>query len=214
MNARSTIKHLANTALRAATAPLVAAYRFHKAVMPASHADLVIQSWSQVLSFIPGLSGQFLRRAFYGEVFNACHEHSCINWGTVFSSDKVHIDEGVYIGARCMLGRAHLEPHVTIGSNVDILSGKEQHAFDDVSRPIQQQSGTYKTVHIGANSWIGNGAVVMADVGRHAVVAAGSVVVHPVPEMSIVAGNPARVVRMRDGSPPAEVRAYTASRVT
>jgi acetyltransferase-like isoleucine patch superfamily enzyme len=208
MNVRASIKHAANFALRVATAPLVAAYRAQRAITPSSHADLVIQSWSQVLSLVPGLTGQFLRRAFYREAFLACHEHSCINWGTVFSSDQVHIDEGVYIGARCMLGRAHLEPHVTIGSNVDVLSGKKQHAFDDPTMPIQQQGGTYETVRIGANSWIGNGAVVMADIGRGAIVAAGSVVVHPVPDMAIVAGNPARVIRMREPAIPAQVRAF------
>lgn len=210
MTLRAALKSFANGVGRAATGPLVAAYRFQRAVTPESHRDLVLQSWSQFFSAIPGLTGQFLRRGFYRDVFLACHENSCIQWGTVFSSDKVHIDDGVYVGARCMLGRVYLEPHVTIGSNVDILSGKHQHSFDDPTRPIQQQGGSYRTIRVGANSWIGNGALVMADVGRGAVVAAGSVVVNPVPDMAVVAGNPARIVRMRDGSPSAEVRAWMA----
>jgi acetyltransferase-like isoleucine patch superfamily enzyme len=37
----------------------------------------------------------------------------------------------------------------------------------------------------------------MADVGAHAVVAAGAVVVKPVPPLAVVAGNPARVIFMR-----------------
>jgi acetyltransferase-like isoleucine patch superfamily enzyme len=39
----------------------------------------------------------------------------------------------------------------------------------------------------------------MADVGRHAIVGAGAVVVDPVADYEVVAGNPARVVRVRTG---------------
>ena len=50
---------------------------------------------------------------------------------------------------------------------------------------------------IGRDSWIGDRAVVMADVGRHCVVAAGAVVTKPVPDFAVVVGVPARVVRSR-----------------
>ena len=51
----------------------------------------------------------------------------------------------------------------------------------------------------GANSLllIGSGAVVMADVGPHSVVAAGAVVTKPVPEWVIAGGVPAKVIRGR-----------------
>ncbi len=127
-----------------------------------------------------------------------CHPESCINWGTVFSNPDVVIAKGVYIGARCMIGRAVLGEHVTIGSNVDILSGKNQHGFDDPNVPVQDQPGRYDRVHIGTNTWIGNGAIVMADVGARAVVAAGAVVVNPLPDDVIAGGNPAKVLKRRD----------------
>lgn len=50
---------------------------------------------------------------------------------------------------------------------------------------------------IGRDAWLGNGSIVMADVGNHAVVGAGAVVVKPVAAWSIVAGNPAREIRSR-----------------
>jgi acetyltransferase-like isoleucine patch superfamily enzyme len=197
VSATAGLKRAANAALRLAVTPLVAAYRAEVALAPAARRERVFQAWSQTLSLVPGLTGQFLRRAFYGAVLPECHERSCIEWGTVFSSRELYVGEGVYVGARCMLGRARLERHVTIGSNVDVLSGRRQHVFDDPTRPVQEQGGTFELVTIGENSWIGNGAVVLCDVGRRAVVAAGSVVVHPVPDDAIVAGNPARVVRTR-----------------
>jgi hypothetical protein len=54
-------------------------------------------------------------------------------------------------------------------------------------------------VTIGHDVWLGHGAVVLAgnSVGTGAVVAAGAIVTKDVPAYAIVAGNPARVIRMR-----------------
>ena len=63
--------------------------------------------------------------------------------------------------------------------------------------PIKQQGGTFHKVTIGSNCWIGNGAIVMADIGDGSIVAAGSVVTEPVPKKAIVGGNPARLIKQR-----------------
>lgn len=54
-------------------------------------------------------------------------------------------------------------------------------------------------VHIGHDVWIGHGAIILPgrNVGTGAVVAAGAVVTKDVPAYTIVAGNPARVIRRR-----------------
>ena len=52
-------------------------------------------------------------------------------------------------------------------------------------------------MRVGAGSWIGSAAVILADVGRNSVVGAGSVVTSPVPDNVIAAGVPARVIRER-----------------
>lgn len=54
-------------------------------------------------------------------------------------------------------------------------------------------------VSIGHDVWIGHGAIVLPgrSIGTGAVIAAGAIVTRPVPPYAIVAGNPARVVRMR-----------------
>ena len=74
---------------------------------------------------------------------------------------------------------------------------KHQHNFDDPDTPIKQQGGTFHKVTIGSNCWIGNGAIVMADIGDGSIVAAGSVVTEPVPKKAIVGGNPARLIKQR-----------------
>jgi acetyltransferase-like isoleucine patch superfamily enzyme len=52
-------------------------------------------------------------------------------------------------------------------------------------------------VRVGQGAWIGNGAIVMADVGRDAIVGAGAVVTTPIPDRAIAVGVPARVIRTR-----------------
>lgn len=73
------------------------------------------------------------------------------------------------------------------------------HRFDDVSTPIRQQGATKKGVTINDDVWVGANCTILDDVEIRtgAVVAAGSVVTESVPEYSIVAGTPAKVVGTR-----------------
>jgi acetyltransferase-like isoleucine patch superfamily enzyme len=59
------------------------------------------------------------------------------------------------------------------------------------------QKGQMKRIRVGNDVWVGVNAVIMDDVGDGAVVGAGSVVTREVEPYSIVAGNPARLVRKR-----------------
>lgn len=152
---------------------------------------------SQLMSLIPGLTGNYLRNAYYILVMERCEAGVVIAFGVLFSHRATEIATGAYLGPQCNIGSSRIERNVLLGSGVHILSGKGQHNFDDIDTPVQQQGGRYEKIIIGEDSWIGNGAVVMADVGRKCVVGAGSVVIHPVEDYSIVAGNPAVLIRKR-----------------
>ena len=76
--------------------------------------------------------------------------------------------------------------------------GKNQHFFYETDTPIKDQGGKFEKIVIGENCWIGNGALVMANIGDHCIIGAGSVVTEDVPAYSIVAGNPARIIKNRD----------------
>ena len=78
-----------------------------------------------------------------------------------------------------------------------VPSGPHTHGTD-LSAPIQQQPGALRQVRIGAGSWIGSNAVVLADVGCDTIVGAGAVVTRPLPDRVIAAGVPARIVKRRD----------------
>ncbi|MCR8924109.1 acyltransferase [Dasania sp. GY-MA-18] len=153
--------------------------------------------FSQFLSLIPGKFGSYLRKAFYRVVIKSCGESCVIGFATLLSDADIVIEEGVYIGPQCNIGKSHIAKNCLLGSGVHILSGKSQHDFSRLDVPIQQQGGSYQKVFIGEDSWIGNGAIVMANIGRQCVVAAGAVVVNDVADFSVVAGNPAKLIKLR-----------------
>jgi virginiamycin A acetyltransferase len=161
-------------------------------------AEKAFPGWSQAFALIPGLSGVYLRRAFYRLVLPRCEAGCCFSFGTLFSHSTAEIGRNVYVGVYGCLGNVTLEDDVLLGSHVSIINGGGQHGIDRLDIPIREQPGTFPRVTIGRDSWIGDGSVVFADVGRHSVIGAGSVVTKPVPDYAIAVGNPARVIRFRD----------------
>ena len=114
-------------------------------------------------------------------------------------------DPVITIGDRCMLGKGiGIVGHERIEIGDDIWTGHyvyisdQNHGYEDVAQPIGTQMWKNEPVSIGSGSWLGHGAVVLpgSRIGRHVVVAAGAVVAGiVVPDNSVVAGVPARVVR-------------------
>jgi acetyltransferase-like isoleucine patch superfamily enzyme len=160
-------------------------------------ADRALEGSTQALALIPGMLGQYLRRAFLARTLDACHPTATIEFGTIFSRTSARIDAYAYVGPRCHLGSVHIERDVLLAAGVHVPSGPNTHGIEDVSRPIREQPGQPRTVRIGAGSWIGSAAVVLADIGRGSVIGAGAVVTQPIPEMVLAAGVPAKVLRSR-----------------
>jgi virginiamycin A acetyltransferase len=152
---------------------------------------------SQKFSILPGLTGEYARKEIYRLTLNECAPDCTISFGTIFSHSDCTIREGVYIGANCMIGKADIGRNVLIGSNVDILSGKHQHSTEDADVPIRFQKGEFKKISIGEDTWIGNHSVIMDDIGVGCIIGAGSVITQPIGDYSIVAGNPAKIIKKR-----------------
>ena len=117
-------------------------------------------------------------------------------WFTVANSKNVKIglncaiNHGVFI-----LGR----DEIVIGNNV-ILSTKSMLIDSglDVDSYLKESPQYIKSfIHIEDNAWICAGAIILAGVtiGKNSIVGAGAVVSKSVPAYSVVAGNPARVIR-------------------
>jgi len=114
----------------------------------------------------------------------------------------------VTIGDRCLIGRGSgIVGHLSIVIEDDVWTGHhvyitdQNHGYRDVGVPISRQSQPERPVRIGAGSWLGHGVVVLpgANIGRHVVVGANSVVTGSLPDYCVAVGAPARVIRRYDG---------------
>ena len=191
---RRLAKSVAQLLCMAVMLPCVVVYRLNAILMGSSTA---FSGWSQLLSLLPGLPGVHLRRAFFGLAMQKCSGECHIGFGTIFSEPDVSIDRGVYIGNYCSIGEVTIEKDVLIASHVSIMNGCHQHGSQLLNVPIREQAGHYEPVTIGQDSWLGERSIVAASVGKHCIVGAGSLVLHPVPDYCVVVGVPARILRDR-----------------
>ncbi len=123
--------------------------------------------------------------------------------GYAYVTDKVSIGTRSTVNPYAVVrGEVQLGDGVRIGSHACILGFN--HNADDPTRPIYTQGTSAKGITIGDDVWIGSHAVILdgVKVGSHSIIAAGAIVVKEVPEYSVVAGNPARILRDRRNPKP------------
>lgn len=112
------------------------------------------------------------------------------------------IGENSSIHPRCQLN-AYLA-NIEIGKNVMIAANCALYSYNhgnDISTPIHTQPITAKgPIVIEDDAWIGAGAIILSGVriGTGAIVGAGAVVTRDVPNYGIVAGNPAKLIKLRE----------------
>jgi acetyltransferase-like isoleucine patch superfamily enzyme len=121
---------------------------------------------------------------------------------------KIRSHEGtVEIGAKTVMGQEctiSAYQRVRIGEQCVIADRAMFIDFDhgvvEVERPIRQQGIYKRDVEVGSNVWIGYGACILRGVrvGDNSIVGTNSVVTKDVPANAVVAGIPAKVIRMRD----------------
>ena len=115
---------------------------------------------------------------------------------------SVKIGDGTIIGWNnnyyCQGGLV-IGRNVLFASNVCILTAN--HGFANLGMPIVEQESEYDAVVIGDDSWIGYNVIILpgVSIGRHVVIGAGSVVTHDMPDNSVCAGNPCKVIRIIKG---------------
>lgn len=123
----------------------------------------------------------------------------CIKYGNKQYSPKITIGDGTWIGVRNSFAAIQ---GITIGKNV-LFAGyvhitDHSHGYEDITKSIKEQPLISKgPVIIEDNCWLGFNSEVLSGVhiGKNSVVAAHAVVTKDVPPYSIVAGNPAKIVK-------------------
>jgi acetyltransferase-like isoleucine patch superfamily enzyme len=136
--------------------------------------------------------------------------------GTIDFGRLVWIGDGTKI--RCHEGRVEIGQKTVMGQECTISAyqrvriGEQcviadramfidfDHGVVEVERPIRVQGIYKRDVVVGSNVWIGYGASVLrgVHVGDNSIVGTNSVVTKDVPANAIVAGIPARIIRMRE----------------
>jgi acetyltransferase-like isoleucine patch superfamily enzyme len=135
-------------------------------------------------------------------------------WSWIGHGTKIRAHEGVVeIGAKSVLGQ-----ECTISSFQHVSIGREcivadrvmlidfDHGVVEEDRPVRLQGIYKRDVNVGHNCWIGYGACILrgVTVGENSIVGTSSVVTKDLPPNSVVAGAPARILRMREA--PATLR--------
>jgi acetyltransferase-like isoleucine patch superfamily enzyme len=153
--------------------------------------------------------GFFIRQPVEGELLEALDsgrlvvgegtllEPGC--WLTLASDAEIRIGSGCFLNRGTMLAaleRIEIGDHVMFANGCFV--GDSDHRYDDPDLPVTAQGFVARgPVRIGDNVWFGANCVVTGGVqiGDRAVIGANSVVTKDVPRATIVAGNPAKVIR-------------------
>lgn len=141
-----------------------------------------------------------IRYSVAGPLFAQVGSSVNVEHGASFGrGDKIRIGDRSGIGIN-----ARLDGPVTIGKDVmmgpEVMVYAHGHAFGDLDKPmIEQGFSEAREVVIEDNVWIGARAVLLPGVriGTGSVIGASAVVTKSVPPFSVVAGNPARIVKTR-----------------
>lgn len=149
------------------------------------------RAWSSKIYWSVRMDTPPYRRFWLGRK-SVIESYSCINNAV----GDVTIGDHTRIGIHCTV----IGP-VCIGNNVNLAQGITvtalNHNFEDTTQRIDEQGISTKPVVIDDDVWIGANAVILPGVtiGQHVVVAAGAVVTKDVPDYSVVAGVPAKVIK-------------------
>ena len=125
--------------------------------------------------------------------------HICA--GEIAYKENIEIGDNVYIGGNSSIwgiGGLSIGDNTIIGPRVTIHTSN--HNWEHPTMLPYDNRSIMKKVEIGANCWLGDNVMICPGVhiGEGAVVAMGSVVTKDVPPLSLVGGNPAKVIKRRD----------------
>ncbi len=125
--------------------------------------------------------------------------------GSAIPAPKIVLGKGCRIGRRSTISARN---RITLAEDVlfapSVLVMDHNHEFSDIGRPIREQGVTEGgSITFEKNCWFGFGAIILCNageltIGRNSVVGANSVVTRGFSPFSVIAGNPAKLLRTYD----------------
>src|SRR5262245_6679081 len=160
-------------------------------------SDRWLIACAELLSLVPGPPGNLVRKAFYRGAIQSCATRAYISFGSMIVNRRASIAGRAFVGPYCVVGAVRVGRDVRLATRVSAMSGRHHHgsASGGVSGDFHDEG----VIEVGDGAWVGEAAIVMANVGRRAIVGAGSVVTRDVPDDGAVAGNPARPLGSQAG---------------
>lgn len=140
-----------------------------------------------------------LRAALCRYIFKKCGKNVNIERGALFGNN-IEIGDNSGIGIDALLDSTG---GIIIGNNVmmgpDVMIFTQNHAYEDINRPMIEQGSICSPVIIEDDVWIGARVIILPGtrIGKSAIIGAGAVVASDVPPFSVVGGNPARILKTR-----------------
>ena len=126
----------------------------------------------------------------------------CTWHGDVILKDGASIGIGSIVMGPVLIGEG------SACSQNCFISGQSHH-YEDISENFLRQGVETEQVVIGKNVWIGANSVILPGVkiGDNSVIGAGSAIIEDVPAYSVIAGNPAKIIKQYDSESKLWVRA-------
>lgn len=188
---------------------------------------IIVKLFTDLLALIPTELGVWLRYFFYKPLFKKCHGKFRIDFGvTICGFQNITLGRNINIMKNSYL-YAHEGGSLEIGNNFNMNTNSQlgasggkivigndcsiapncvlrasNHTFDKTDIPIGKQGHTYGQIIVEDDVWISSNSVITANTNLKigTIVAAGSVVTKDTLPYSIVAGVPAKVIKMRKES--------------
>jgi maltose O-acetyltransferase len=174
-----------------------------------ARSDRAFWFWQSLLGDIPFDWARGCRYRVYRRYFKACghnvriHNDVLIKFPSMVSlGSNITINKGCIVGGT---GDLAIGDYTQIGAGTKIYTTTHNHKRTDI--PIALQGLSDLKVEIGRDVWFGFNCIVLpgAAVGESSIVAAGAVLTAGTyPPFSVIAGNPARVIRDRRQPKPAK----------